>query len=61
MGIYHHTTTLYNQIIMDDTAGVSCGRIAEAEHAIEGIRGDMKIIRRGTDEIEEVQLRTNKK
>ncbi len=46
---------------MEDTAGVSCGRITKAEHAIEGIRGDMKIMRRRTDEIEEGQLRTNNK
>ncbi len=45
---------------MDETAGVSCGRITETEHAIEGIRGDMRIMRRRTDEIEEGQLRTNK-
>ncbi len=29
------------------------------EHAIEGIRGDMKIMRGRTDEIEEGQVRTN--
>jgi hypothetical protein len=46
---------------MDNTAGVSCGRIPETEHAIEGIRGDMKINRRRTDEIEEGQLRINHK
>jgi hypothetical protein len=46
---------------MDATAGVSCGRITETEHAIEGIRGDMKIMRRRTDEIEEGQVRTNNK
>ncbi len=38
----------HNQIIMDDTTGVSCGRITEAKHSIEVIRGDMKIMRRRT-------------
>jgi hypothetical protein len=46
---------------MDGTAGVSCGRIAETEHAIEGIRGDMRITRRRTDDIEEGQVRANNK
>ncbi len=32
----------HNQIIMDNTAGVSCGGITETEHAIEGIWGDMR-------------------
>ncbi len=31
------------------------------EHAIEGIRGDMKIMRRRTDKIEDGQVRTNNK
>ena len=44
---------------MDNTAGVSCGRISETEHAIKGIRGDMRIMRRRNDEIEEGQQRTN--
>ena len=44
---------------MDYTAGVSCGRISETEHAIEGIRGDMRKMRRRTDEIEEGQQRIN--
>jgi len=44
---------------MDNTAGVSCGRISETEHAIEGIRGDMRIMRRRTDEIEEGQQKIN--
>ncbi len=61
MGISYHTTTLAQPKIIDNPAGVSCGRITEAEHAIEGIRGDMKIMRRKTDEIEEKQLRTNNK
>jgi hypothetical protein len=46
---------------MDDTTGVSCGRLTEAKHAIEGIQGDIKIMRRRTYEIEEGQLRTNNK
>ncbi len=46
---------------MDNTAGVSCGRITETEHAIEGIRGDMKILRRRTDEIEEGHKATTNK
>jgi hypothetical protein len=45
-----------NQKIMDATAGVSCGSITDTEHTIEGIRGDMKIMKRRTDEIEEGQV-----
>ncbi len=46
---------------MDNTAELSCGRITETEHAIEGIRADMKTLRRRTDEIEEGHKATTNK
>ncbi len=51
----------HNQFIMDNTAGVSCGRITETEHATEGIRGEINIMKRRTYKIEEGQFRTNNK
>jgi hypothetical protein len=61
MGISHHTTTVAQPDNYGRNRRGKLWRITETEHAIEGIRGDMKIMRRRTDEIEEGQLRTNNK